>query len=134
MQRNLPEKYYRNSRREDVRKERKSIKRVSRIEGIIIYRELPIVLFDGCIVELRAFVTANGAGSQCVPFSLSPPFFVFSFSNRLIVAALSIVLSPHTLRPSLRANRFDSCLANESTFPPNRQNKSTLSRTMSMIS
>ena len=37
---------------------------------------------------------------------------------------LSLFLYLRTLGPTLRANRFDSCLPNESTFPPNRQNKS----------
>lgn len=42
--------------------------------------------------------------------------------------------SPEPHIYSLSENRFDSCLANESTFPPNRQNKSTPSHNRRMIS
>lgn len=103
-----------------------------RIEGIIIYRAQAIVLIDGCIVELRAFVTGNGGEEHnalacslaLLPVSssllhhpaerASPTDFHSTPSNPLLPTLCS-----------LRANRFDSCLANESTFPPNRQNKSS---------
>ena len=79
---------------------------------------MAIVLFDGCIVELRAFVTANSRGTQCSRLSFLLSVFSLSFFHPFFHSS-SIVHSLH------RANRFDSCLANESTFPPNRQNKSS---------
>lgn len=124
-------KYYRSFSWVDVNAERETKEYTTSVENRrnhYLPRELAIVLFDGCIVELRAFVTANSGSAQYFRFSfaliifLLYPVFVHRTQISLSFSPLSL---PFPSYISLRANRFDSYLANESTFPPNRQNKSS---------
>lgn len=124
-------KYYRSFGWVDVSVERETKEYTTSVENRrnhYLPRELAIVLFDGCIVELRAFVTANRGSAQYFRLSFAPIIFLLYsvFVHRtqisLSFSPLSLPLSSYI---SLRANRFDSYLANESTFPPNRQNKSS---------
>jgi len=87
---------------------------VERIEGIVIYLKSGLLSpFDGRIVELRAFVSDEGDNRG--PSNALVRLFLFT--RQSVCFSFSMVLTCSSLPASLHAN--------ESTFLPNRQNKSS---------
>lgn len=106
----------------------------TRIEGIIIYREragyCPLRRMH-CRIKGFCAMDERWRRNNALALSLFRPFqFFFPPTLAPIVHRFSSLQHIY----SLSENRFDSCLANESTFPPNRQNKSSPSYNRPMIS